>query len=94
MQYIGEEKYYSDGRDFEIYIFRDNNNDELVLESYEIVNGNRKYPLISSHKVPMNGEWTLEPNEYPEYSEKLAAAKQSIIIYTTSQKHIPPGDKK
>ena len=81
MQYLGTEKYYSNSRDFAINIYRNNNADEIVIEAVEVTNGNN---ITLSHKgrVPMNGQFNLNPQEYPKYSDEIAAAKNAIIIFS------------
>jgi hypothetical protein len=83
MQPIQTEKYSTIDRDFEIITFKDSNNDELVINSAEVTKGTRQH-LPYTSRVPMNGNWHLQPHEYEGYSDQLAAVKQSIIIYTKS----------
>lgn len=79
MEYIREpEKFSAHNRDFAIYTYRDNNNNRLQLDAYEIINQKRE--LILTGYASMNGKFNLQPEEYSEYSGKLANLKQLIII--------------
>ena len=82
MQIIQTEKWSNDpNRDFEIYTYRDNNNDRLVIKTAETTKG-RRYKLEDIHReIPMKGEWNLKPHEYAGYEKALTEVKSSILIH-------------
>lgn len=82
MEIIQTEKWSNDPkRDFEIYTYRDNNNDKLVIETAETTKG-RRDKLDGIHReVQMKGEWNLKPHEYAGYDTALAEVKNSIFIH-------------
>lgn len=81
MQYIASELYPSNGRDFEIVIYKDNNNDRLQLDAHEVIDGIRQIEIINTQFVQMNGSFNLPYREYPDFAEMIAASKQAIIIH-------------
>jgi hypothetical protein len=85
MQYLDLEKYPSGNRDFEIIIYRDNNNDRLQLDAHEMIKGQRQKQVVNTQYVPMEGDWLLPYNEYSDFSKTMAASKQSIIIYCVAE---------
>jgi hypothetical protein len=85
MKYLGLEKYACSERDFEIIVYRDNNDDRLQLDAHEVINGQRQAKVITTQYVPMEGNWLSPPSKYSEFPKTMAASKQAIIIYCAAE---------
>ena len=68
-------------RSFEIYTFRDNTNDRLVITAAETTEGRRDKLKDIQREILMKGEWRLKPHEYTGYQEALAEVKTSVLIH-------------
>jgi len=83
MQLVKTEKYGTVDRDFEIYTYKDNNNDRVVIEVSEIINS-RNITVPCRQEFLMDGNFNLPVEEYEKYPTHLSEIKGCIIIYTAA----------
>jgi hypothetical protein len=83
MQLLEFENFPTSKKDYIIHIYRNNNNDSIILEpSQQLFD---KLITISdlNESVPMNGDWSKTPQEYEGYSEALERVKRSLLIHSS-----------
>jgi hypothetical protein len=81
MHLLLKENWSIRNRNFEIHVYRDNNDDRLFIEPSEIVNGRLARLSDLSREVPMKGKGDLEPQSYEGYETTLNEVKQSVNVF-------------
>ena len=74
MQHFQTEKYGTEDRDFEIYTYKNNNADQIIIEVKEVTDG-KNDDLPCRQVLSMNGEFNLPIEEYEGYGNRLAEIK-------------------